>query len=258
MLSRSQVLAQFWSAVRVALRDLPDGAAGVRVYGGHESATVCVTGDGGDLVVCTVRQRTAPAGDGRQLTIDDALASQASRKTVIVSAPAAVPVEEPAAVPVEAQPEEPAKAPPYALLRVSRSNWLRHRRALGDVVGGAHRGDWVAVGDHRTCFVTPEQLDAILFALGDFAYAVCAEACADNFLLHRHEEHAACDDRMRTGYLEGLALVWAERDDGACHAIRLGAGDWRSVVHDHQAPNAIARVYRDGVCLWDSRDGGAL
>jgi hypothetical protein len=110
MLSRSQVLAQFWSAVRVALRDLPDGATGVRVYGGHESATVCVTGDGGELVVCTVRQRTAAAGDGRQLTIDDALAS---RKTVTVNAPAEEPHEEPAAVPVEEPHEEPAKAPLY-------------------------------------------------------------------------------------------------------------------------------------------------
>lgn len=99
MLSRSQVLAQFLSSLRVALRDLPDGATGVRVYGGHESATVCVTGDGGDLVVCTVRQRSAPAGDGRQLTIDDALAAQSSRKTVTVNAP--VVPEEPAAVPVE-------------------------------------------------------------------------------------------------------------------------------------------------------------
>lgn len=113
MLSRSQVLAQFLSSLRVALRDLPDGATGVRVYGGHESATVCVTGDGGELVVCTVRQRTAAAGDGRQLTIDDALASQASRKTVIVSAPAAVPVEEPAAVPVEEPAAVPAEKPLY-------------------------------------------------------------------------------------------------------------------------------------------------
>lgn len=113
MLSRSQVLAQFWSAVRVALRDLPDGATGVRVYGGHESATVCVTSEGGELVVCTVRQRTAPAGDGRQLTIDDALASQSTRKTVTVNAPVEEHREEPAAVPVEERHEEPAKAPQY-------------------------------------------------------------------------------------------------------------------------------------------------
>lgn len=54
----------------------------------------------------------------------------------------------------------------------------------------------------------------------------------------------------RSGYAEG---IW--RWPGATDA------DWRAYVAlwAAKAPRSqIVRAYRDGVCVWDSRDGGAL
>lgn len=167
-------LALFLGAVKSVLRELPRDGTGLRVDptpAGH--VTVTLLGPDGPLATCVVAQRAVPRGDGRQLTIDDVLARGAKP-----AAPAPA---------VDTPPEPPARSsatvaddrgadlgedgreypdgPPYAELRIVRSDWQRYRRALGDVQGGAHQGDWRPDGDHRTLVVSRSQYDAIRGAM---------------------------------------------------------------------------------------------
>lgn len=172
----------FLAALKGVLRELPDGASGFRVEPGALGyVTVQLQGPSGPLVVCTVAQRVAPRGAARQLTIDDAIAARQDVRAAAAAPPA------PPAPAADTPPEPPARSPatvaddrgadlgedgreypdgpPYAELRIVRSDWQRYRRALGDVQGGAHQGDWRPDGDHRTLTVSRSQYDAIRAAM---------------------------------------------------------------------------------------------
>lgn len=168
-------LALFLGAMKSVLRELPRDGTGLRVDptpAGH--VTVTLLGPDGPLATCVVAQRAVPRGDGRQLTIDDVLARGAKPAAPAPAAdtPPAPPARSPATVADDLGADlgedgrEYPDGEPYAELRVVRGDWLHYRRALGDVVGGAHHGDWRPDGDHRTLVVSRSQLDKIIGALG--------------------------------------------------------------------------------------------
>lgn len=225
----SQTINLFLGALKGVLRELPDGASGFRVEPGALGyVTVQLMGPHGPLVACTVAQRVAPKSDGRQLTID------AVRNGRTLAAPVAAPVA-PKPEPGDTAAAEPTSdsatvaddrgadfgedgreypdGPPYAELRVLRGDWLHYRRALGDVVGGAHHGDWRPDGDHRTLVVSRSQLDRIRAALGVHAHFLGVTLLAEN---------------LRTGQLWVAASEWKSlspeaRDELANHV----QGAWR-------------------------------
>lgn len=167
-------LALFLGAVKSVLRELPRDGTGLRVDptpAGH--VTVTLLGPDGPLATCVVAQRAVPRGDGRQLTIDDVLARGAKPAAPAPAAdtPPAAPARFSATVADDRGADlgedgrEYPDGPPYAELRIVRSDWQRYRRALGDVVGGAHQGSWMPDGDHRTLTVSRSQYGAIRAAM---------------------------------------------------------------------------------------------
>lgn len=265
-------LALFLGAVKSVLRELPRDGTGLRVDPtpvGH--VTVTLLGPDGPLATCIVAQRAVPRGDGRQLTIDDVLARGAKPPAPAADTPPAASARSPATVADDRGEDwgedgrEYPDGPPYAVLRVTRGHWQRNRRALGAGEGGAHHGDWRVDGDYRTLTVSASQLDALFAALGPEGGILRIEEVGD--LLHRHREHDGCDEAMRIHAPDGLAYAWCRPDmaaldargelaDGECSAVQLGA-DWSAVVQGRlQSPHTVARIYRDGVCIWDSRDPG--
>lgn len=131
---------------------------------------------------------------------------------------------------------------PYAELRVLRGDWLHYRRALGDVVGGAHHGDWRPDGDHRTLVVSRSQLDRIRAALGVHAHFLGVTLLAEN---------------LRTGQLWVSASEWKSlspeaRDELANHV--QGAwrreGDWYTATpYEDAAGYVYDRLCREGVAV---------
>lgn len=162
---------QWMAAVRMALRAAPAGCE-VRIDVADERTTVRLCDAAGDVAVCSIRRAAPAPKDARQVTLDEVIARRAAASPA-PPAPAADTPPEPAAAPpatvADDLGEDGREFPdgePYAELRVVRSDWLHHRRALGDVVGGAHHGDWRPDGDHRTLVVSRSQLDKIIGALG--------------------------------------------------------------------------------------------
>lgn len=280
----SQTINLFLGALKGVLRELPDGASGFRVEPGALGyVTVQLMGPHGPLVACTVAQRIAPKSDGKQLTIDDAINRRSPKavapaprvekrrgpesKTEPLAEPgdtaAAEPTSDSATVADDDHGEdwgedgrEYPDGRPYAELRLIRSDWQRYRRAIGDVQGGAHQGDWMPDGDHRTLTVSRPQYDAIraatqehpglwervevaLLAEDATAPAPAAPPPAKAPLYFSFQPHAAADALASK---RGRSLVFVYADGGASVEARAGE------------ESIFFREYWSGACGWDSRD----
>ena len=161
---------QWMAAVRMALRAAPAGCE-VRIDVADERTTVRLCDAAGDVAVCSIRRAAPAPKDARQVTLDEAIARRAAASPAPAAPAADTPPEPATASPATVADDrgedwgedgrEYPDGPPYAELRIVRSDWQRYRRALGDVVGGAHQGGWMPDGDHRTLTVSRPQYDAI-------------------------------------------------------------------------------------------------
>jgi hypothetical protein len=83
---------------------------------------------------------------------------------------------------------------------------------------------------------------------------------AGRLAAHRDRPHAECDARVAGCDDEALVAHRPGASEATlsprCYAPRDFAA-WVAFQVE-VFPEEVMRVYRDGVCVWDSRDGGAL
>ncbi len=115
----------FLGALKGVLRELPESATGFRVDPGPAGyVMVQLMGPEGPLVACTVAQRMAPPGDGRQLTIDDALRARSPKQAVAdVPSPLAKAPPAPIDVPALAEATPDVELEEQVRLWISEAEW---------------------------------------------------------------------------------------------------------------------------------------